>query len=138
CRALAYLTTQTSVSSTASDASGEFVDVEAEEGGSERLPALERAVAELARWTDKKVQAESVEYLLASLPLHIAKQQHGRALQPVLKWIAAAPLSKANAGERKAMIELRDLLLDKLQWTVWMDHFRELALVDSPAFYEAI
>ncbi|KAJ2584263.1 hypothetical protein GGH95_000503 [Coemansia sp. RSA 1836] len=138
CRALAYLTTQTSVSSTASDASGEFVDVEAEEGGSERLPALERAVAELARWTDKKVQAESVEYLLASLPLHIAKQQYGRALQPVLKWIAAAPLSKANAGERKAMLELRDLLLDKLQWTVWIDHFRELALVDSPAFYEAI
>ncbi|KAJ2833974.1 hypothetical protein GGI24_000616 [Coemansia furcata] len=138
CRALAYLTTQTSFLSSASDASGEFVDVEAEEGAEAQLLALERAVAELGRWTDKKAQAESVEYLLASLPLHVAKQQYGRALQPVLKWIAAAPLSKSNAGERKAMIELRDLLLAKLQWSVWMDHFRELALVDSPDSYEAI
>ncbi|KAJ2862346.1 hypothetical protein GGH94_004322 [Coemansia aciculifera] len=138
CRALAYLATQTSFVSSASDASGEFVDVEAEEGAEAQLVALERAVAELGRWTDKKAQAESVEYLLASLPLHVAKQQYGRALQPVLKWIAAAPLSKANAGERKAMTELRDLLLAKLQWPVWIDHFRELALVDSPASYEAL
>ncbi|KAJ2889900.1 hypothetical protein IWW38_004433, partial [Coemansia aciculifera] len=141
CRALSYLAMQSSVSSTASDASGEFVDVEAEEGTTDVgvLPAaLERAVAELAKWTDKKAQAESVEFLLASLPLYVAKQQYGRALQPVLKWIAAAPLTKANAGERKAMLELRDLLLVKLQWTIWMDHYHELALVETPAFYEAI
>ncbi|KAJ2372832.1 hypothetical protein H4S02_009070, partial [Coemansia sp. RSA 2611] len=138
CRALGYLTTQTSFMSSASDASGEFVDVEAEDGAEERLAALERAVKELGRWTDKKAQADSVEYLMASLPLFVAKQQYGRALQPVLKWIAAAPLSRANAGERKAMIELRDLLLTKLQWSLWTGHFKELALVDTPASYEAM
>ncbi|KAJ2472554.1 hypothetical protein GGI02_001498 [Coemansia sp. RSA 2322] len=140
CRALGSLATQTlfaNLSTAASDASGEFVDIEAEEE-SGSIEKLERAVAELARWTDKKAQADSIEYLVASLPLLVAKQHYGKALQPVLKWLASAPLQKSNAAERKTMTELRDLLLAKLQWSLWTGHFRELALVESPSVYEAL
>ncbi|KAJ2487495.1 hypothetical protein EV174_000473 [Coemansia sp. RSA 2320] len=140
CRALDSLATQTLVanlSTAASDASGEFVDIEAEEEGGS-IEKLERAVAELARWTDKKAQADNIEYLVASLPLLVAKQHYGKALQPVLKWLASAPLQKSNAAERKTMAELRDLLLAKLQWSLWTGHFRELALVESPSVYEAL
>ncbi|KAJ1935825.1 hypothetical protein GGF37_005846, partial [Kickxella alabastrina] len=74
-----------------------------------------KAVAQLKQWVDGS-QADGVPHLLASLPLLVAKQQFARALQPVLKWLAKSPLLSSNADERKCMRELRDCLLEKLQW----------------------
>ncbi|KAJ2161782.1 hypothetical protein GGF46_001204 [Coemansia sp. RSA 552] len=138
CRALAFLAMQSSFSATASEASAEFVNVGPEDASDEHIRAYEAAVAELGRWTEKQQQKSSAAYLVATTPLFIAKQQHGRALQPVLEWLAKAPLQASNAAERKSMTELRDLLLTKLQWTVWSDYFRSLALVESPSAYEPL
>ncbi|KAJ1963266.1 hypothetical protein GGI12_002155 [Dipsacomyces acuminosporus] len=133
CRALAFLATQSSLSATRSEASAEFVDVAAEAAEERKVQAYDDAVSELTKWTGENAQDAS--HLLATLPLFVAKQQYGRALKPVVEWLAKAPLTAANAAERSTMVELRDQLLEKLQWTVWADHFKARALVDSPKTY---
>ncbi|KAJ1730195.1 hypothetical protein LPJ61_003141 [Coemansia biformis] len=138
CRARAFLATQGSFSTTASEASADFVDVAKEEANEEQAREYEKAVVELARWTETKQRAEDAKFLLATAPLHIARHHYGRALRPVLEWLQKAPLQQANAAERRSMAELRDLLLARLQWAPWSDHFRALAPIESPAAYEVI
>lgn len=131
CRGLGSLVT---TFDSGSEASEEYVKVKDDAV----LEAYEKAVRELGRWTDKKQQKESAEYLVATVGLYMAKQQHGRALQRVLKWLEQAPLSNANSKERKEMRELRDALLVELQWTVWGDHFKAVGLAENPKSYEEI
>ncbi|KAJ1666207.1 hypothetical protein EV178_002447 [Coemansia sp. RSA 1646] len=139
CRALAFLTTQAMPSSRSSETSVEFIDVISPcEDADNRLPVYEKAVSDLTKWTSEKQQADDAVFLMATLPLHIAKQNYGRALQCVMKWIGKAPLLESNTAERKAMTELRDLLVAKLGWSMWTDHFRETALVEHPATYEPL
>ncbi|KAJ2741687.1 hypothetical protein H4S06_005844, partial [Coemansia sp. BCRC 34490] len=141
CRALAFLTTQPTASSRSSETSVDFVDVVAASGDGSLghwLADYEKAVAELARWTGEKLQAEDAPFLVATLPLLVAKQSYGRALLSALRWIDGAPLLESNAAERRAMVELRDLLVSQLGWSVWADHLRDLALVERPSSYEAL
>ncbi|KAJ2793497.1 hypothetical protein H4R20_006523 [Coemansia guatemalensis] len=138
CRAMAFLVTRGSLSATASEASAEFVDVASEEQDEERIRGYEKAAAELSRWCDKAQQTDDVPFLAATLPLHIAKRQFGRALQPVVEWLAKAPLKQSNAVERKTMAELRDMLLAKQQWSLWADHFHAMKAVQSPASYQML
>ncbi|KAJ1642773.1 hypothetical protein LPJ64_005411, partial [Coemansia asiatica] len=147
CRALAYIATQASFSCASSESSVELVDMaEATAEDDVSLEAdtvpkatkdYERAVAQLAQWVSGS-QADEAKHLFATVPLHIAKHHYGQALQPVLKWLAKAPLLVANAAERKSMAELRDQLLAKLHWTVWTDHYHALSAAESPASYEAL
>ncbi|KAJ2845781.1 hypothetical protein GGI22_006444 [Coemansia erecta] len=139
CRSLAFLTTQAMPSSRSSETSAEFIEMISPcEDSDDRLPVYEIAVSDLTKWTSEKQQADDAAFLMAMLPLHIAKQHYGRALQCAVKWIGKAPLLESNAAERKAMAELRDMLVAKLGWTVWMDHFRAAALVENPASYEPL
>ncbi|KAJ1826085.1 hypothetical protein LPJ56_002362 [Coemansia sp. RSA 2599] len=147
CRALAFAATQASFSCASSESSVELVDmaeVAAEEDVSsetETAPKAvkdyEKAVSQLAQWVSGS-QADEAKHLFATVPLRVAKHQYGQALQPVLKWLAKAPLLTANAAERKSMTELRDQLLAKLHWTVWTDHYHALSAAESPASYEAL
>ncbi|KAJ2507121.1 hypothetical protein H4217_008874 [Coemansia sp. RSA 1939] len=151
CRALAFLTTQPTASSRSSETSVDFIDVvSASEdggeksggggggGGSHWLADYEKTVSDLTRWTGEKQQDEDAQFLVATLPLLVAKQCHGRALLSALRWIDRAPLLESNAAERTAMVELRDLLVSQLGWSVWADHLRDLALVERPPSYEAL
>ncbi|KAJ2556380.1 hypothetical protein EV175_002046 [Coemansia sp. RSA 1933] len=140
CRSLAFLTTQAmAASSKASETSAEFIDVISPcEDAGDRLPAYEKAVADLTKWVTERQQSDDAAFLMATLPLHIAKEHYGRALQCVMKWIGKAPLLESNATERKAMFELRDLLAAKLGWTVWTDHFRAVSQVEHPVSYEPL
>ncbi|KAJ1895901.1 hypothetical protein LPJ66_004308, partial [Kickxella alabastrina] len=138
----ASATTDASPSAAAAAAASEtsdFVDVSAEDA-TDSIDALEeytKAVAQLKQWVDGS-QADGVPHLLASLPLLVAKRQFARALQPVLKWLSKSPLLSSNADERKCMRELRDCLLEKLQWNLWVEHFRAVELTDYPTVYEAL
>ncbi|KAJ2497800.1 hypothetical protein GGI11_008096, partial [Coemansia sp. RSA 2049] len=146
CRALAFLTTQPTASSRSSETSVDFVDVVSASGdgsgggggGGHWLADYEKAVADLTRWTGEKQQDEDAQFLVATLPLLVAKQCHGRALLSALRWIDRAPLLESNAAERRAMVEMRDLLVSQLGWSVWADHLRDLALVERPSSYEAL
>ncbi|KAI9505484.1 subtilase family-domain-containing protein [Coemansia spiralis] len=138
CRALAFLTTQAAGSTASSEASVEFVDVVPGEEGEERTSAYEKAVGNLKRWTSEKQQTDDAWFLMATMPLLIAKQKYGQALQSVLKWLSKAPLLTSNTSERKAMMELRDVLVGKLRWTIWADHFRAMELVENPASYDSV
>ncbi|KAJ2082275.1 hypothetical protein H4R24_001722 [Coemansia sp. RSA 988] len=138
CRAMAFLVIQGSHSAAASETSAEFVDVASEEQDEERIRAYEKAVAELSRWSERSEHADDASFLTATLPLHIAKHQFGRALQPVIEWLEKAPLKQSNALERKTMSELRDMLLVKLQWSLWASHFHAMRVVQSPSTYRII
>ncbi|KAJ2356358.1 hypothetical protein GGF43_002121, partial [Coemansia sp. RSA 2618] len=137
CRALAVLT-HGPFPATASDTSAEFVELDdGEEDAAEKtLCEYERACAELRQWTD--ASSEDAAFVFATAPAYMARHQYARALQPVLAWLAKAPVKQGNAPERKAMAELRDLLLAKLQWTLWTDHFRAIAPIECPASYEPL
>ncbi|KAJ2842613.1 hypothetical protein IWW36_005841, partial [Coemansia brasiliensis] len=93
------------------------------------------AAAEMRQWADSTTSAA---YLIATLPLFVAKHQYARALKGALDWLAKAPLQSSNATERKSMAELRDQMLGKLQWTVWLNHFHAIAPIVSPDSYEKL
>ncbi|KAJ2778055.1 hypothetical protein H4R18_004825 [Coemansia javaensis] len=137
CRAMAFLATQGMFSDAATAGSG---SAPADQAASDRtaIAAYDRAVAELTRWTAKKQQAEDLAFLLATGPLHIARGQYGRALNPVLDWLTKAPLQTANAAARRSAADLRDLLLVRLEWPQWSAHFRALAPIESPPDYDQL
>ncbi|KAJ2832026.1 hypothetical protein J3B01_005055 [Coemansia erecta] len=138
CRALAALT-HGSVSATASETCADYVEVDGSDNdetdaSEQTVQEYERAAAELRQWA----AADDVSVVIATAPLHMARHQYARALQPVLAWLAKAPMKPANAAERRSMVELRNQLLAKLQWTIWSAHFRAIAPIESPATYERL
>ncbi|KAJ2672729.1 hypothetical protein IWW42_002680 [Coemansia sp. RSA 1085] len=135
CRALAALTSLTSCSTTASEDSAEFVHVDSSTDVTAYLRDYEKAAAEMRQWTDSTTSAA---YLIATLPLFIAKHQYARALKGSLDWLEKAPLQASNATERKSMAELRDQMLGKLQWSIWLNHFHAIAPIVSPNAYEKL
>ncbi|KAJ2615482.1 hypothetical protein H4S08_001217 [Coemansia sp. RSA 1365] len=135
CRAVAFLVTRGLLPDTATEASAGIVNAASEEQKAEHIRSYEKAAAELSRWTERAQQTTGVSFLVATLPLHIAKRQFGRALLPVVEWLAKAPLKHSNASERKTMVELRGILLTMQKWFMWVDHFRVMAAVQSPSDY---
>ncbi|KAJ2385710.1 hypothetical protein H4S02_004202 [Coemansia sp. RSA 2611] len=129
CRALSQLARDDATS----EESAELVDHD-DEGSEPVASRYEQAAQELRQWGDAAAPAA----LMALVPLQIAQKQYGRALQPVLAWLGKAPLTAANAAQRAAMADLRDVLLEKLEWTAWSDYFREMAPITHPADYEPL
>ncbi|KAI9502288.1 subtilase family-domain-containing protein [Coemansia spiralis] len=138
CRALAFLTTLAAGLATSSEASAESVDVVPGKECEEWISAYEKAVGSLKWWTNEKQQVDNAWFLMATVPLLIAKKEYGQALQSVLKWMSKVPLLTSNTSERKAMAELRDVLVGKLRWTIWAEYFRMMKLVESPASYDSV
>ncbi|KAJ2723445.1 hypothetical protein GGI07_002647 [Coemansia sp. Benny D115] len=129
-------------SDTGSDASVVLVNVDdsikdstAKDSHSAVVKDYEKAVKELEQWTSNN-KKEDIGYLLATVPLHISKNQYAQALIPVLKWLGSAPYLSSNSSERRAAADLRNQLLDRLQWKQWSDYFRSIAPIESPATYE--
>ncbi|KAJ1940659.1 hypothetical protein EC988_006971, partial [Linderina pennispora] len=134
CRALAVLAVPTANVSSGGSDGGEFVDLAAEEEDERKLASYEAAVKELTRWAGD--DSQNIEYLMAAVvPLYSTKQQYARALKPVVEWLNTTALTDAAVSEWKTMIDVRNKLVAKLQWSMWARHFDDHGVMAMPAEY---
>ncbi|KAJ2378682.1 hypothetical protein IW150_000644 [Coemansia sp. RSA 2607] len=98
------------------------------------VKTCKQALEHLERW-EACSDYSSMEILALRLPLLIAEKKYALALKHVLAWLSSAPIYNSNADMRRKMTELRDQLLDKLEWKYWIDYFSIAAKVQSPKEY---
>ncbi|KAJ1719605.1 hypothetical protein LPJ53_005665, partial [Coemansia erecta] len=125
CRAAAFL------------AGKSLFGTESVENLDDAIKKYKQALEHLERW-EACSDYSSVEIMALRLPLLIAEKKYAQSLKHVLAWLSSAAIYNSNSDMRRKMVELRDQLLGKLGWSLWIDHFSTAARAQRPKEYVKI